>query len=45
MVILRRRLQDFYEYEEDDLREIVSAIVVSLKIRYGVDRSGLGTAT
>ena len=27
IVVLRRRLQAFYDYEEDDLREIVSAIV------------------
>ena len=29
MVVLRRRLQAFYDYEEDDLREIVSAIVAN----------------
>ena len=29
MVVLRRRLQAFYDCEKDDLREIVSVIVVN----------------
>ena len=31
LVVLRRRLQAFYDCEEDDLREIVSVIVANRK--------------
>ena len=37
MVVLRRRLQAFYNYE-DDLREIVSAIVANRIIEYTIRR-------
>ena len=38
MVVLRRRLQAFYDYEEDDLREIVSAIVANRIIENTIRR-------
>ena len=38
MVVLRRRLQAFYDYEEDDLREIVSAIVANRIIESTIRR-------
>ena len=38
MVVLRRRLQAFYDYEEDDLREIVSAIVANRIIETTIRR-------
>ena len=38
MVVLRRRLQAFYDYEEDDLREIVSAIVANRNIGNMIQR-------
>ena len=38
MVVLRRRLQAFYVYEEDDLREIVSAIVANRIIENTIRR-------
>ena len=39
MVVLRRRLQAFYDCEEDDLREIVSAIVTNRIIENTIRRS------
>ena len=46
MIVLRKRLQAFYDYEEDNLRQLCPRLsrIESLEIRYGVDRSGLGTA-
>ena len=38
MVVLRRRLQAFYDYEKDDLREIVSAIVANRIIENTIRR-------
>ena len=38
MVVLRRRLQAFYDYEEDDLREIVSAIIANRIIENTIRR-------
>ena len=38
MVVLRRQLQAFYDYEENDLREIVSAIVVNRIIGNTIQR-------
>ena len=38
MVVLRRRICAFYEPEEDDLREIVSAIVTNRIIGNTIQR-------